>query len=44
VGNRAIADELFVRVGTVAFPLTGAYRKLGVTTREELATFLSGID
>ncbi|GAA2267745.1 LuxR family transcriptional regulator [Streptomyces ruber] len=35
--NRAIARKLFVTVRTVEFHLSGAYRKLGISGRQELA-------
>jgi DNA-binding CsgD family transcriptional regulator len=38
--NRAIADELFVNVKTIEGHLSRAYRKLGVTSRFELAEAL----
>ena len=37
VTNRAIADKLFVNVKTIEGHLSKAYRKLGVTSRFELA-------
>ena len=40
--NRQIAQELFLTMKTVAFHLTNAYRKLDVSSREELAAVLSG--
>ena len=40
VTNRAIADELFVNVKTIEGHLSRAYRKLGVTSRFELAKVL----
>ncbi len=40
VTNRAIADELFVNVKTIEGHLSRAYRKLGVTSRFELAEVL----
>jgi DNA-binding CsgD family transcriptional regulator len=40
VTNRAIADELFVNVKTIEGHLSRAYRKLGVTSRFELAEAL----
>jgi DNA-binding CsgD family transcriptional regulator len=42
--NKQIAQELYVTVKTVEFHLAGAYRKLGITTRAELASKLgSGV-
>ena len=38
--NRSIADELFVNVKTIEGHLSRAYRKLGVTSRFELAEVL----
>ena len=38
--NRAIAQSLFVTERTVELHLTNAYRKLGVSTRRELANAL----
>ncbi|CAA9527778.1 MAG: hypothetical protein AVDCRST_MAG85-3398 [uncultured Solirubrobacteraceae bacterium] len=38
--NRQIADDLVVSSHTVRFHLTGVYRKLGVTSRDELAAAL----
>ncbi|MEU6479170.1 AAA family ATPase [Streptomyces sp. NPDC047017] len=35
--NRAIAGQLFVTVRTVEFHLSGAYRKLGISGRDQLA-------
>ncbi|MGK4585819.1 AAA family ATPase [Kitasatospora sp. HPMI-4] len=35
--NRAIAGKLFVTVRTVEFHLSGAYRKLGISGRQQLA-------
>ncbi|MFF4715158.1 AAA family ATPase [Streptomyces eurythermus] len=35
--NRAIAGKLFVTVRTVEFHLSGAYRKLGISGRDQLA-------
>lgn len=35
-GNRAIADMLFLTKGTVAWHLGRVYRKLGISSREEL--------
>jgi DNA-binding CsgD family transcriptional regulator len=37
VTNRAIADKLFVNVKTIEGHLSKAYRKLGVSSRFELA-------
>jgi DNA-binding CsgD family transcriptional regulator len=42
--NRQIAQELFLTMKTVAFHLTNAYRKLDVTSREELPAALSATD
>ncbi len=42
--NRQIAQELFLTMKTVAFHLTNAYRKLDVTSRDELAAALSNSD
>lgn len=39
--NRQIAQELFLTMKTVAFHLTNAYRKLDVTSREQLTAALS---
>ena len=39
--NRQIADELVVTMRTVETHLTSAYRKLGVTTRADLASALA---
>ena len=39
-GNRAIADLLFLTKGTVAWHLGRVYRKLGISSREELRTRL----
>jgi ATP/maltotriose-dependent transcriptional regulator MalT len=41
VTNRAIADHLFVTLRTVEVHLTRAYRKLGVSSRAELADVLA---
>ncbi|MCP2198279.1 LuxR family transcriptional regulator [Lentzea flava] len=41
VTNRAIADRLFVTVRTVEVHLTRAYRKLGVSSRAQLADVLA---
>jgi DNA-binding NarL/FixJ family response regulator len=37
LSNREVADQLFVSVRTVEWHLSGAYRKLGVRSRTELA-------
>ena len=42
--NRQIAQELFLTMKTVAFHLTNAYRKLDVTSREQLGAALSASD
>lgn len=39
--NREIAQALFMTQRTVEMHLTGAYRKLGIATREELPDALS---
>jgi DNA-binding CsgD family transcriptional regulator len=39
--NRAIADQLFLTKGTVAWHLGRVYRKLGITSREELRARLA---
>lgn len=41
VTNRAIADHLFVTLRTVEAHLTRAYRKLGISSRAELADYLA---
>ncbi|MFS8104762.1 LuxR family transcriptional regulator [Lentzea alba] len=41
VTNRAIADHLFVTLRTVEVHLTRAYRKLGISSRAELADILA---
>jgi DNA-binding CsgD family transcriptional regulator len=41
VTNRAIADHLFVTLRTVEVHLTRAYRKLGISSRAELADYLA---
>ncbi|WP_198680810.1 LuxR C-terminal-related transcriptional regulator [Lentzea terrae] len=41
VTNRAIADHLFVTLRTVEVHLTRAYRKLGISSRAELADVLA---
>jgi DNA-binding CsgD family transcriptional regulator len=41
VTNRAIADHLFVTLRTVEVHLTRAYRKLGISSRSELADVLA---
>lgn len=38
--NRAIAGKLFVTVRTVEFHLSGAYRKLGISGRRQLAEII----
>jgi DNA-binding NarL/FixJ family response regulator len=40
-GNRAIAQELFLSIKTVETHLAAGFRKLGVTTRAELALQLA---
>jgi len=40
--NRDIAGRLFVAVRTVEFHLSGAYRKLGISGRRQLAQVFSG--
>ena len=40
-GNRAIAQELFLSIKTVETHLAAGYRKLGVSTRAELAAELA---
>jgi DNA-binding CsgD family transcriptional regulator len=42
MGNAEIAQALFVTRRTVEYHLTHAFRKVGVTSREELAAELSG--
>jgi DNA-binding CsgD family transcriptional regulator len=42
--NREIAEEQFVTVYTVEFHLRNAYRKLGITSRTELAEALAPAD
>jgi DNA-binding CsgD family transcriptional regulator len=39
--NRQIAEELFVTIKTVETHLAAAYRKLGITARDELAAMLA---
>jgi DNA-binding CsgD family transcriptional regulator len=41
LGNREIAEALFLTRRTVEMHLTGAYRKLGVSGRGELAAALA---
>ena len=41
LGNREIAEALFLTRRTVEMHLTGAYRKLGVSGRGELAAALT---
>ena len=41
LGNRAIAERLFVSAKTVEFHLSAAYRKLGIASRAELGTVLA---
>ena len=43
LGNREIAEALFLTRRTVEMHLTGAYRKLGVSGRGELEPALSGL-
>jgi DNA-binding CsgD family transcriptional regulator len=40
-GNRAIAQELFLSIKTVETHLAAGYRKLGVSTRADLAAELA---
>ena len=40
-GNRAIAQQLFLSIKTVETHLAAGYRKLGVSTRSELAAELA---
>lgn len=42
MGNRAIAQALFVTTKTVEAHLSGAYRKLDVPSRDALAAALAG--
>jgi len=41
LANREIAQALFLTVRTVEMHLTGAYRKLGISSRRQLAAALS---
>lgn len=41
LGNRAIAEQLFVTTATVETHLRHAFRKLGIGSREELAAALA---
>jgi DNA-binding CsgD family transcriptional regulator len=41
-GNRAIAQELFLSIKTVETHLAAGFRKLGVSTRDDLAAELTG--
>jgi DNA-binding CsgD family transcriptional regulator len=43
-GNQEIAQTLFVTAKTVENHLGRAYRKLGISSRRELAAALSGAD
>jgi DNA-binding NarL/FixJ family response regulator len=40
--NRQIAAELFVTAKTVEYHLTSIYRKLSISSREDLADALGG--
>jgi DNA-binding CsgD family transcriptional regulator len=42
LSNREIAEGLFVTVRTVEFHLSGAFRKLGISSRHDLAAVLTG--
>jgi len=42
--NREVADELFLSSETVAWNLSRVYKKLGVTSRTELAARLAHDD
>lgn len=42
LSNREIAQALFLTVRTIEMHLTGAYRRLGIRSRSELADALSG--
>lgn len=44
LGNRAIAEELVLTIKTVESHLAAAYRKLGITSRDELASRLGATE